>query len=157
MFSQKETDLPFVSIIVCTYNRKRLLNDCLSSILRIDYPKSKYEVIVIDGGSTDDTLELQLQFEEIRFFTERTGGLANARNKGAELAKGDIVVYTDDDCIVDSQWIKNLTLGFQLSSSIKGVGGPVFPLISNPVPKKIYVKAALGLFDEGKKENLLMA
>ena len=79
MFSQKETDLPFVSIIVCTYNRKRLLNDCLSSILRIDYPKSKYEVIVIDGGSTDDTLELQLQFEEIRFFTERTGGLANAR------------------------------------------------------------------------------
>ena len=76
-------------------------------------------------------------------------------NKGAELAKGDIVVYTDDDCIVDSQWIKNLTLGFQLSSSIKGVGGPVFPLISNPVPKKIYVKAALGLFDEGKKRKFV--
>ena len=155
MFSKEETDFPFVSIIICTYNRRHLLNDCLSSVFRMDYPKSKYEVIIIDGGSTDGTSEIQLEYKEIRFFTERICGLANARNKGAELAKGSIVIYTDDDCIVDSQWIKNLLLGFQLSSSIMGVGGPVFPSNSSPVPKKIYVKAALGLFDEGKERKFV--
>ena len=141
--------MPFVSVVICTYNRKNMLKECLDSIDAQDYPKSNFEVIVIDGGSTDGTQELCKDFPKIRFITESRFGLAYARNKGAELARGPIVAYTDDDCIVDKQWLKNLVAGFQFSDPIVGVGGPVYPLNPKIIPKKILVKAALGIFDEG--------
>jgi glycosyltransferase involved in cell wall biosynthesis len=144
----------FVSIVICTYNRKKLLKDCLNSIFAMDYPKSYYEIIIVDGGSNDGTNELCEQFPEIRFVTESRFGLAYARNKGADLARGSIVAYTDDDCIVDKYWLTNLVLGFQHSQSIAGVGGPVFPTHLEIIPKQILVKAALGLYDDGNHPKL---
>lgn len=141
---------PFVSVVVCTYNRKKLLESCLNSIYAQNYPKSKLEVIIVDGGSTDGTKELCKQFPKIRFFVESKHGLAYARNKGAELAQGSIIAYTDDDCIVDKNWLKNLVAGFQFSKNIIGVGGPVYPLHPEIIPQKIHVKAALGLYDNGE-------
>ena len=155
MLSNAKAEPPFVSVVVCTYNRKKLLKNCLSSILNIEYPKSCYEVIVVDGGSSDGTREFCKHFPEIRFIIERKYGLAYARNLGAELARGSIVAYTDDDCIVDKHWLSNLTSGFQFSKSIAGVGGPVYPLHPEIIPKKLLVKPALGLFDEGEKIELV--
>lgn len=154
MFANKDQRVPFVSVVVCTYNRKTLLKSCLNSIYKQDYPKSNFEVIVIDGGSTDETRELCKEFPEIRFITERKHGLAYARNKGAALAQGYIVAYTDDDCVVDRHWLKHLVAGFQFSKNVMGVGGPVYPLHPENVPDKIHVKAALGLYDDGKKTKL---
>jgi glycosyltransferase involved in cell wall biosynthesis len=154
MLTDENQKLPFVSVVVCTYNRKNLLKSCINSIYAQDYPKSKFEIIIIDGGSTDGTKELCKQFPKIRFIVESKHGLAYARNKGAELARGSIVAYTDDDCIVDKNWLKNLVAGFQLSKSIVGVGGPVYPLHPEIIPKKIHVKAALGLYDEGENTKL---
>lgn len=147
--------LPFVSIVICTLNRKGYLKDCLNSIFAVEYPKKLYEVIIVDGGSTDGTEEICEQFPNIRFFVEDKYGLAYARNKGAEMARGNIVAYTDDDCIVDKQWLRNLVFGFQLYRSVIGVGGPVYPLYPEIIPRKIYVKAAFGLFDEGEKTKLV--
>lgn len=126
------------------------LRDCLNSIFRSEYPKSKYEVIIIDGGSKDGTQELCTEFPSITFITEKVHGLAFARNLGAKLAKGSIIVYTDDDCIVDKTWLKNLIAVFNNYKLIIGVGGPVYPLHPQSIPQKILVKAALGLMDEGK-------
>lgn len=145
---------PFVSVVVCTYNRKNLLKSCLDSIFETDYPKSSYEVIIVDGGSTDGTEELCEKFPQIRFVIEKKYGLAHARNKGAEVARGSIVVYTDDDCVVDKGWLRNLVAGFQFSENVMGVGGPVYPLQPETVPEKINVKAALGLFYEGETAKL---
>jgi glycosyltransferase involved in cell wall biosynthesis len=142
---------PFVSIIVCTCNRKKLLKDCLNSIFLVDYPKSRFEVIIVDGGSNDGTEELCKYFPEIRFITQSRFGLAHARNEGAELARGSIVAYTDDDCVVDKQWLRSLVSGFLTSKAIVGVGGPVYPLHPEMIPKKILVRAALGLYDEGQE------
>lgn len=145
---------PFVSIVICTYNRKNLLKACLNSISAMDYPRSCYEIIIVDGGSNDGTQELCKEFLKIRFVMESRFGLAYARNKGAELARSDIVVYTDDDCVVDKQWLSSLVAGFRLSESIVGVGGPAYPLPAEMIPKKILVKPALGLYDEGDKVKL---
>jgi len=155
MPTDENQKLPFVSVVVCTYNRKNLLKSCLNSIYAQDYPKSKFEVIIIDGGSTDGTKELCKQFPKIRFIVESKHGLAYARNKGAELARGSIVAYTDDDCIVDKQWLRNLIPGFQFSELIAGVGGPVYPLHPEIIPKKIYVEAALGFFNRGDSIKLV--
>jgi len=144
-------ELPFVSVVICTYNRRNLLKDCLNSIFAMEYPKSRYEIIIVDGGSNDGTEELCKEFPNIRFVIEKRFGLAHARNEGVELARGSIVAYTDDDCIVDKQWLRKLVAGFKFSESIVGVGGPVYPLHPEAVPKKILVKPALGLFDEGNK------
>ncbi len=116
----------------------------------MEYPKSNYEVIIVDGGSDDGTDALCKAFPKIRFVVERKFGLAYARNKGAELARGSIVAYTDDDCIVDKKWLTNLVAGFEFSESFIGVGGPVFPLHPEIIPKKILVKPALGLLYEGE-------
>jgi glycosyltransferase involved in cell wall biosynthesis len=150
----QESDFPFVSIVVCTYNRKDFLKDCLASIRDVDFPKSRFETVVVDGGSNDGTIALCKQFPEMRFIVEEKYGLAYARNKGAELAKGTIVVYTDDDCIVDKYWLRGLVLGFQQTQSVAAVGGPVCALHPESIPAKIHVKAALGLFDEGVSMKL---
>jgi len=148
-------NLPFVSIVVCTYNREDFLKKCLYSIFSMDYPRDRYEVIVIDGGSTDGTEKLSEEFPQIRFIVESKYGLAYARNMGAKLAVGSIVAYTDDDCVVDKRWLRHLVKGFQLSDSIIGVGGPVLPLHSKTVPKKILVNAALGLYNKGEKMKIV--
>jgi GT2 family glycosyltransferase len=154
MPAEKNPKMPFVSVVVCTYNRKNLLKSCLNSIYAQEYPKSNFEVIVVDGGSTDGTAELCKEFPQIQFITESRFGVAYARNKGAELAHGFIVAYTDDDCLVDKQWLRSLVAGFQFSENIMGVGGPVYPLHPEIIPEKIHVKAALGLFYEGESAKL---
>lgn len=151
----KNESFPFVTIVICTFNRKKFLEDCLRSIFKVEYSRDFYEVIVVDGGSTDGTEEVCKKFPNVRFVVENTHGLAYARNKGAELARGSIVAYTDDDCIVDRKWLKNLVCGFQLCGDVVGVGGPVYPLHPEAIPRKIYVKGALGLFDEGEKVKLV--
>ena len=147
----ENAELPFVSIIICTLNRKIMLKKCLDSIFRLDYSKSKYEVIVVDGGSTDGTRTLKNDFSRVKFIIEDRLGLAHARNLGVDHAKGSIIAYTDDDCIVDEAWIKNLVYGFHVSRSIIGVGGPVYPINPKIIPEKFLVKAALGLFDDGER------
>lgn len=155
MSSKESTNNPFVSIIICTYNRKKLLKECLDSIFAMNYPKHSYEIVVVDGGSSDGTEELCREFANINFLMEKKFGLAYARNKGAESARGSIVAYTDDDCIVDKYWLDNLLLGFKFSQSIVGVGGPVYPLHPELIPEKIFVLAPLGFYFEGKKTKLI--
>lgn len=151
----RNTKVPLVSIVICTYNRKSLLKDCLNSIFAMDYPKSRYETIIVDGGSNDGTDEFCREFPEIRFITERRFGLAYARNVGAELARGSIVAYTDDDCIVDKFWLQRLVEGFEYSPSIAGVGGPVSPLHPEIISRALLVDDALGLFDEGNRVKIV--
>ncbi|WNZ29235.1 MAG: glycosyltransferase [Candidatus Bathyarchaeota archaeon] len=148
------SEFPFVSVVICTYNRKNMLKTCLSSVYMQNYPKNRFEIIVVDGGSTDGTRELCKEFPKLRFVVEHKFGLAHARNKGAKLSKGSIISYTDDDCVVDESWLMNLIRGFQYSKSVMGVGGPVYPLRPDRIPDKIHVKDALGLFYRGTEAVL---
>lgn len=144
---------PFVSVVVCTLNRKNLLKKCLNKLLNLNYPKSKYEIIVVDGGSVDGTISmLRKEFPNIKYIVEKRAGVSYARNKGLESARGDIVAFTDDDCIVTKNWLRNLVIGFS-SNEVGAVGGPVCFLQQEKIPRKFLVKAALGGYDLGEKRR----
>lgn len=96
------------SIVLCTYNREKHIEQCLKSLLNQNYPKDKYEIIVVDDGSNDSTLKLIKKYP-IRIIQHKTNqGVAAARNTGLKNAKGKIFICFDDDCYADRNWLKNL-------------------------------------------------
>jgi len=121
---------PFVSIIIPTYNRKNQLKKCLDSVLRIDYPKEKYEIIIIDDGSTDETYaflkEEQSKVPNFKIFRQENKGCAAARNLGIKNAKGEILFFTDDDCLVEKDWTVQ-HLKHYSNEKVGGVGGILCP------------------------------
>ena len=119
----------FVSVILCTYNRGEMLRECLDSILSQEYPKKEYELIVVNDGSTDNTEDILKKYEEkalckFKWTSQKNSGLRVSRNKGIKSAKGEIICFTDDDCIADKTWIKNIVNGYE-SEAIGGVGGKI--------------------------------
>jgi glycosyltransferase involved in cell wall biosynthesis len=100
--------LPTVSIIIPTYNRPQRLRTCLESLLKLEYPRELWDVIVVnDGGATsfdglDDEFLAQLPIESL---TIENSGPATARNYGTNGARGDYIAFTDDDCEVQSDWL----------------------------------------------------
>jgi len=115
---------PRLSVVVCTRNGSRTLRECLESLKALNYPD--YEVLVIDDGSTDATPEIAKAFELVKYHRQEPAGLSLARNRGAELAMGSIVAYTDDDCIAHEDWLLHLSHAFT-DESVIAAGGPNIP------------------------------
>jgi glycosyltransferase involved in cell wall biosynthesis len=112
---------PRVSVVVATYNGAATLRDCLRSLEKLNYPD--YEIIVIDDGSTDETPVILGEIPSLRVFRQENKGLSAARNQGISLATGEIVAFTDSDCIVDPDWLYFL-VWTMVSHRCAGVGGP---------------------------------
>ena len=113
--------VPKVSVIVCSYNGGQTLEACLRSLKKIDYPD--YEVVVVDDGSTDHTKEILSHHPWVNAIYQTNHGLSVARNVGAAAATGEIIAYTDSDCMADPDWLYYL-VGTLLSGNYAGVGGP---------------------------------
>lgn len=112
-----------VSIIVPVYNGQKTLDLCIKSLLIQGYPKQKYEVIVIDNNSTDNTKQIICNYPVIYAFESKKGSYA-ARNKGIGLARGEIILFTDSDCVVDYNWIEKMIENLR-DPKIGAVGGKV--------------------------------
>jgi O-antigen biosynthesis protein len=112
---------PFVSVIVCSYNGGRTLAACLDSLGKLNYPD--YEMILVDDGSTDDTAQIAARFPGVRYVHQSNHGLSHARNTGAAVAKGEVLAYTDSDCMADTDWLYYL-ISTLVSGDYAGVGGP---------------------------------
>lgn len=114
-------DPPRVSVVVCSHNGDRTLDECLRSLEAIDYPD--YEVILVDDGSTDNTRDIAKAFPEICTIHQSNMGLSAARNTGLEAATGSIIAYTDSDCYADADWLSLLVHQLQRTGAA-AVGGP---------------------------------
>lgn len=146
--------MPFISIVVVTLNRKDHLKKCLDSIFNLDYPLSRFEVIVVDGNSTDGTKKMiTSDFPKAKIIVDTRKGLPYARNTGWKYAKGIFVTYTDDDCIVNESWLKSLVNGFT-SMRIGAVGGPVVYLHPELIPEG-FSQTPVGISHLGEIERLL--
>src|ERR1041384_3225544 len=103
--------LPAFSVIVPTYNRPRQLAACLSALRRIDYPRSSWELIVVDDGSATPLNGVVQHFTgdlNLKLLRQPNAGPAAARNAGAAAARGQFLAFTDDDCSPDPHWLLQL-------------------------------------------------
>ena len=112
---------PKVSVVVCVYNGERTMDSCLASLEKLNYPN--YEVVVINDGSTDSTREIAEGYDYIRLINQENKGLSEARNVGIRATTGEIIAFTDADCMADPDWLTHLIARFQ-SSEFGSVGGP---------------------------------
>ncbi len=120
-----------VTIAVVCLNEAHNLKQCLDSIFGISYSKEDYEVLIVDGGSKDNTEKLVTEYKKnysnLRMIIEPRKGTALARKVAIENAKYDYVAFTDADCEVPNDWISVLTLGFEEYSenykNLVAVGG----------------------------------
>jgi glycosyltransferase involved in cell wall biosynthesis len=126
------------SILIATYNRASLLGDTLGSLSHLR-PGAPWEVIVIDNNSPDNTREVVERAipgfpAPLRYAFEREQGRSAALNHGFRLAQGDIIVTTDDDVRVDSDWLNRIEAGLE-SQHCDYVGGRVLPLWGGEPPR----------------------
>ena len=115
-----------VSIVVPVYNAYETIKECIESILDNDYPKELTEILAIDDGSTDKTLELleEIKDNRLKILVQDHGGPAKARNLGIHESKGDIIIFTDSDCISPKDWLKKMT---ERIKEDKVIGGGIEP------------------------------
>src|SRR5713226_4862864 len=135
--SQRGT-APRCSVILCTYNRRNLVLSTLASLRRQTLPYDQFEVIVIDNGSTDGTLNAVRTYVEagsqqpkkskdtwrVQCLSEPQNGLAHARNTGLLAASGDIAVFLDDDTIADPHFLERLLIAYE-ETGADAIGGRV--------------------------------
>lgn len=121
---------PRASVLVCTHNRASLLEDCLRSILA-DRSAVPREVVVVDNRSSDGTEEVVRRIAAssalpVRYVLESRLGTSHARNAAVREARGDYLLFTDDDALVGDGWADALVAGFD-DPSIAVVAGRIVP------------------------------
>ncbi len=114
--------MPEISVVVPVFNSENTLRRCLDALFNQSVPKERYEVIVIDDGSTDSTAMAAKSFH-VRYFFQKNAGPASARNLGARESKGAIILFTDADCVAGRDWIKEMTAPFRADTAVTAVKG----------------------------------
>ncbi|MCC3435220.1 MAG: glycosyltransferase [Oscillatoriales cyanobacterium] len=133
------------SIIVPTYNRPEKLAQCLQSFVELEYPRDKFQVIVVNDSteiSVENTISPFQNGLNLTLLTQPNSGPATARNTGAFAAEGKFLVFTDDDCTVAADWLQNLEKRFVETPDCL-IGGRTV----NALPDNIYSTASQQLID----------
>ena len=116
-----------LSVIICTYNRARLLDACLQRILPQLKQTENVELIVVDNNSSDHTAEVvDRTWVQCKYILEVKQGLSHARNRGLKESSGRFVAYLDDDALVSETWLQAV-LNHLDDELVDAIGGPVIP------------------------------
>ena len=150
------TPNPFISIIICTYNRMEYLPNCLEHLKNQTAKKEFYEIIIIDNNSSDKTELICKDYIQknseinVTYFLEKKPGLSNARNRGIKEAKGDILCFIDDDGFATDNYVKIISkyaTNINYSNYI-AFGGKVIPCYNKGKEPKWISKYISGLVSE---------
>ena len=130
---------PFVSIVIATRNRQRLLAETLDGLLQLRWPKDRVEIIVADNGSTDATAAVvesasaAASAPRTRYLYVPQRGKSYAVNAALSVAVGDIIALTDDDVLPEAGWLQHLCAAFE-ETGVDFVAGRIFPRWETPPP-----------------------
>ena len=131
---------PPISIIIPVKNRPQDLRECLAALVLLDYPKDKVEILVVDDGSTDSTGNVIQTFDVKAIRSPQSIGASACRNLAASTAQGDLLAFTDSDCVPHPLWLRELSPYFN-DERVGIVGG----YVSN-----FYGRSALDRYEEVK-------
>lgn len=124
--------LPFVSVIIPVYNDRERLTKCLEALENQSYPHNLYEVIVVDNASDDDIPAVVASFNQAIVLEEKRRGSYAARNRGILHAKGEVIAFTDSDCIPANDWIEKGVNNLLNTSNCGIVGGKIEIFFQDP-------------------------
>ena len=103
---ESDRNLQFVSVIIPVYNDPEGIRRCLSALEEQTYPETKFEILAVDNGSTDETPSVIEEFSATLLVEDEVQGSYAARNAGIEHAEGDVLAFTDADCTPDPEWVE---------------------------------------------------
>jgi glycosyltransferase involved in cell wall biosynthesis len=130
---------PMVSVVVPAFNRASFLPRCLAALFAQTYPRDRMEIVLVDDGSTDGTAQTARALAgewgagggRMHVVEKPNGGPASARNAGLRVATGEIVAFTDADCVAAADWLEQVVGTLVADVGAAGVGGP----ITNVLPR----------------------
>ena len=131
-----------ISVIIPAFNEEKILGNCLLSLKEQDF--KDFEIIVVDNNSTDKTPEIAKKFGAI-LVSEKNQGVAFARNKGAKIAKGEILVFTDADTILPKNWLSRIKEECENDKNLVAFGGSC-QFYSGPISARLASKFLLKPF-----------
>jgi GT2 family glycosyltransferase len=136
---------PFISVIIPTYRRRTSLHACLEALTRLDYPRTCFEVILVDDGGGTPLTSVVEPFEcrlPLKWIEQSHAGAAAARNRGAMEAQGEVLAFTDDDCRPAPDWLATIA-GRWAADRNGGVAGRTV----NALVHSAYAAASQALVD----------
>lgn len=156
---------PEISVIICSYNRAAYIREAMESLLQQDLDKSRYEVIVVDNNSTDNTEDICRAFlaahpeANFRYLTEPQQGASYARNTGAALASGEFLCFMDDDAVAEPDYLRQILRFFQEHPDAGGLGGRIIPryIPAEPAWMSHYVSSLVGHFHYSETISIFAA
>ncbi|MGI9289213.1 MAG: glycosyltransferase [Pseudomonadales bacterium] len=98
--------VPFVSVVLPVFNEEQYLEQCLIALRKVQYPEDKFEIIVVDNGSSDRSYAIAEQYADQLILHPKVN-VGAVRNYGVQHAKGDVIAFLDSDCLVPKTWLEN--------------------------------------------------
>lgn len=147
----------FISVIICSYNRANIIGKTLNHLALQD--DIDFEIILVNNKSTDDTELICKNFIDenpqlnCHYFIEYNQGLSHARNRGVDEAKGEYLVFLDDDSFAYPDYITNLKIFLRTHPDAKAAGGRIYPHYESQRPKWMskYLLSLISTIDLGDK------
>ena len=124
--------VPFVSVVIPTYNRIGMIEKTIRSLIGQNYPKHRYEILVADNNSTDGTQEAIARLQSgspvpVKYIFEKRQGVHYARNTAAKCSTGEILYFTDDDMIAAPDMLAEMVKSFAADGTVASATGRVLP------------------------------
>jgi len=121
--------LPLVSIIIANYNGKHLLKDCFDSLYAIDYPKNRFEIIMVDNGSEDNSIAfVKKTYPGVKIIKNNINNYCKANNLGVAKSQGEFVVFLNNDTVVNKYWLIKLIKVMDEFDKVAAVGSKILLL-----------------------------
>lgn len=149
-----------ISCVICTYNRERFLHSSIESLVKQTLPKEKFEVVIINNNSTDNThyictdlIEKYKHQVNFKYFIETNQGLSHARNRGIIESSSELICYIDDDAIATPDFLKNIVDFFTTNADAVGVGGKIIPMYVDGKPDwmNYFMEGLVSKVDNGEQ------
>lgn len=144
-----------ISVVICSYNREAYIIQAIDSLYKQDVDKQRYEVIVVDNNSQDDTAAKVNAYiashpdMQLYYHLEKRQGASYARNTGADMSRGQLICCMDDDAVAMPGYLSNIINFFEQHPDATGLGGRIIPRYIPEEPKWMshYVSSLVGNFD----------